>query len=248
MKPAFRYILPVLALLAATPVRAEDETKLAREILRTAEDLRFITKSQADVDLKTVTPDSNILYDLKVLSSTDQRAYLEFLAPKEERGRKMLAITKQFWSTFPDSKRVVAISKKEMIGNSAFAMADIFQIDQEKDYEPSIAAREKLDGKDVIKLDLKSKHQETPYHRLEYWVEAKGYFPVLCKMYAKSGKHLKSMYVESRKKFGDKERPETTRMEDEVQKGHTSWWPNKKLFEVNVPDNVFTKDYLLRRL
>ena len=34
------------------------------------------------------------------------------------------------------------------------------------------------------------------------------------------------------------------RMVDEVVKGHVSWWKTMALAPVQVPDNVFTRDYL----
>ena len=227
---------------------SEANRKKAREIIKKAEELRFLGKTQSDVDLKTIEGEKEITYDLKVLSSDQKRAYIEFLAPKEERGRKMLARDKQYWTTFPDSKMVHAISKKEMIGNSAFAMADVFQIDPDKDYNPAILGETKdKKGKKLIHLEMDSLHDDTPYHRIEYWVEKDGYFPVKAAMFAKSGKHVKTMYVESRKKYGDRIRPETTKMVDEIQENKLSWWTNREVTPVDVPDEVFTKEFLKRR-
>ncbi len=101
----------------------------AMQILKTAEEIRSPEKCEASVDLKTVSEGKETVYDMRLLRSTERRAHVEFLAPPEERGRRMLAKARNYWSTFPDSKRVVAISRKEMIGNSVFAVADIFQID-----------------------------------------------------------------------------------------------------------------------
>ena len=197
--------------------------KQAVDILNEAEQIRSIEKAEILVDLKTVAGKQETLYDMKILRSTERRAIIDFVGPPEERGRKMLALGRSYWSTFPDSKRVVAISSREMIGNSAFALADIFQLDAENDYNTEIVGEEKEEGVDLLKLELKEKHKDAPYTRIEYWVEQKGSFPVKAKFYGPSGKHLKTMTVDSRKEIGGRLRPEVSRMVDEVTTGRVSW-------------------------
>jgi outer membrane lipoprotein-sorting protein len=216
----------------------------AVDILNEAEQIRSLEKAEISVDLKTVSGKQESVYDMKILRSTERRAYIEFIGPPEERGRKMLALGRSYWSTFPDSKRVVAISSREMIGNSAFALADIFQLDAENDYNTEIVAAEKENGVDLLKLELKEKHKEAPYTRIEYWVELKGSFPVKAKFYGPSGKHLKTMTVDSRKEIGGRLRPEVSRMVDEVVTGRVSWWKTKSMVAASVPDQIFSKDYL----
>lgn len=216
----------------------------AKKILKLAEEIRSPEKAEALVDLKTVAAEGSSVYDMKILRSTGHRAHIEFLGPAEERGRRMLAKERNYWSTFPDSKRVVPISRREMIGNSVFAVADIFQIDTDEDYDPSIVAEETEGGITMFKLDCAARHEDAPYHRIEYWVEAGTSFPVKAKFYGVSGKHLKSLFVEARKQLAGRERPETVRMEDAVIKGRASWWKTKSMVAANVPDNVFTTDYL----
>jgi len=216
----------------------------AIDILNEAEQIRSIEKAEVTVDLKTVSGKQQSVYDMKILRSTERRAYIDFIGPPEERGRKMLALGRSYWSTFPDSKRVVAISSREMIGNSAFALADIFQLDAEKDYNAEIIGEVKENGIDLLKLELKEKHKNAPYTRIEYWVEVKGSFPVKAKFYGPSGKHLKTLTVDSRKEIGGRLRPEVSRMVDEVVTGRISWWKTKSMVAANIPDQIFSKDYL----
>ena len=219
-------------------------TEMAVKVLKTAEEIRSLEKADISVDLKNVDSKRTVIYDLKILRSTEDRAYLEFLSPAEERGRKMLAKSRSYWSTFPDSKRIVAISRKEMIGNSAFALADIFQLDSEKDYTPEIIAEEIKDGVKLYKLSLKAKHEDTPYGSIIYWVEVQGYFPNRAQFYGISGKHIKTMTIDTRKQIAGRLRPEVTRMVDEVTKGHVSWWKTKRMEPADIPDHVFSKEYL----
>jgi outer membrane lipoprotein-sorting protein len=156
----------------------------------------------------------------------------------------MLAKGRNYWSTFPDSKKVVAISRREMIGNSVFSVADMFQIDTEADYTARVVAEENDNGTNTLKLDCTAKTEDAPYHRIEYWVEKNTSFPVRAKFYGTSGKHLKTLFVETRKKLAGRLRPEVVRMEDATVKGKTSWWKTKEMRSASIPDNVFTIEYL----
>lgn len=220
------------------------DQKTARKILATAEEIRSLERAAISVDLKNEADGRTTQYDLKILRSTERRAYIEFLAPQEERGRRMLARGQSYWSTFPDSKRVVPISRREMIGNSAFAIADIFQLDADSDYDAKIVATATLNDKPVLLLELKAKHDEAPYACVEYWVTKKDSFPLKAKFYGVSGKHLKTMSIETIAKIGGRLRPSVTKMIDEAVKAHNSWWTTKSMTAANVPDMVFTQDYL----
>lgn len=238
-----------ISLLVTGVIFAKTEPKKytkqqAVDILNEAEQIRSLEKAEISVNLKTVAGKQETVYDMKILRSTERRAVIDFVGPPEERGRKMLALGRSYWSTFPDSKRVVAISSREMIGNSAFALADIFQLDAENDYNTEIVGEEKESNIDLLKLELKEKHKDAPYTRIEYWVESKGSFPVKAKFYGPSGKHLKSMTVETRKEIGGRLRPEISKMVDEVVTGRVSWWKTTAMVAAKVPDQIFSKDYL----
>ena len=216
----------------------------AVKILKIAEDIRSPDKAVIMSELKTLGDQRDTIYDMRIMRSTEQRAYLEFLAPPEEVGRRMLAKGRRYWSTFPDSKRVVAISKKEMIGNSVFALADMFQIDANTDYDPLIQAVETIDGRPALRLELTGKHEDAPYARITYWVEKDSFFPIQAMFYGVSGKHLKTLHVESRAVLAGKMRPAVTKMTDEIVKGHISFWKTKSMLSENVSDDVFSKEFI----
>lgn len=229
--------------------KAESWTKeQAVQILKIAEEIRSPNMAVIRADLKTTGDQKSSLYDMRILRSTEQRAYLEFLSPPEEVGRRMLAKGRRYWSTFPDSKRVVAISKKEMIGNSVFALADMFQIDAEADYEPLIDGSETMDGRDTLRLELRAKHDDAPYARITYWVEKGTSFPIKAKFYGVSGKHLKTLMVESRNQLAGRLRPDVTKMTDETIQGHISWWKTKTMVQEEVSEHVFSKEFLSSKI
>lgn len=244
-------LVTALNAIAASKATEHGDSRLSKQdakaILGRAEAIRCLEKAELTVELTNLDGDSRVVYDLKILNSTQRRAYVEFLAPAEERGRKMLALGRSYWSTFPDSKRVVSISSREAIGNSAFAMADIFQLDSEEDYEPEAAVRETVDGKPLIRIELKAKTKQVPYARVHYWVEEEGSFPIKAAFLGLSGKLIKELTVTARKVIGGLVRPEISRMEDKVAKGRVSFWRTKDMVPRDVPDAVFSKEYLKKR-
>lgn len=232
---------------AAPPPLAGFTRENAVEIMKSAEKIRCLDQAEVDVTLTNEQDKKKTIYDLNILRSSSRRAFVDFRAPDEERGRKMLAVDRNYWSKFPDSKRVVAISRREMIGNSAFAIADLFQLDAEADFDPTVVAKEQCDKVACLKLYLKAKHDEAPYAEVYYWVEEKGYFPLKAEFYGDSSKKLKTMIVESRRPIAGMVRPELARMIDAVTEGHFSLWKTRKMEPRNIPDQVFTKDYLGRK-
>ena len=238
--------LATVGLGAAKPAALESkEEARALQILGEAEAIRSLDQAELAVDLTTDDNGKSNSYDMKILRSTDRRAFIEFLGPKEEKGRRMLAKGQNYWSTFPDSKRVVAISRREMIGNSAFALADIFQIDTKSEYNlVSIKEIPRKGKPTIISIKLKSKSSDAPYDAITYYLEKEGSFPTKAKFYGASGKLLKTMTIMSRAQIAGRLRPKVTRMVDESAKGKMSFWKTKEMKKAELPDSIFTKDYL----
>lgn len=241
-----RSLALILCLLTPLVAGAEevDSKARARKAVQVAEELRSSDQAQLDVTLTNSEGSGNIVYLMKVLRASGRRAIVEFTAPKAEIGRKLLAVKNSYWSTFPDSKRVHAISRREMIGNSAFALADLFQMDAENDYDPDIVKTEKVDDQMCLLLELKAKHSEAPYHRILYHVEETGFFPVRAQFFGVSGKHLKTMSVEKRGLLNGKIRPKVLKMVDAVVAGKTSMWTTNKITPKQLPDKMFSVQYL----
>lgn len=221
--------------------------EMAKKVVDEAESLRAFGSASSKVRVMTKEPGGKTTYFMDVLQSSDRRAYLEFTAPAEEVGRRMLAIKTNYWTKFPDSSRVISISRREAIGNSAFAIADVFQMDTEGDYNSEIIGEEKVKGIDCYQVELKAKHNDAPYHRIVYLVKKSDSYPVKAKFYGASGKHLKTMTILKDDNLAGKVRPKVLHMKDEVTKGKLSIWTTLSVKEQSVPDNVFTKAYLKGR-
>ncbi len=236
------------------------EDKNAKIILNKAEEIRSVNFSELGVYLTTIIPkgtkenlkDKNktlsakleTVYDLKILRGDKHKAFLDFLGPAEEIGRKMLVIKRAYLSTFPDSNKVIPISRRELIGNSAFAIADVLQIDADEDYYANFNAKENQKDPKFFYLDLTAKHDDAPYAGIQYKIEKDTFFPVEAKFFSFTGKHFKTMTIETRKELAGRLRPEILKMVDEITLGKISYWKNNSVEKKNIPDNVFTKEFL----
>ena len=219
----------------------------AYNIIKKAEKIRTPHNTKSMVKLFTVNGDQKVSYELEVLKGENRKAFVNFLKPAEEKGRKMLSIGRKYWSTFPDSKFVLEISRREAIGNSAFAMADIFQIDVDTEYSVKLIGKEKLGKIECYKLELNQKIDDAAYFKIEYWASVKDTFPIQAKFYGQSGKHLKTMKLKKRMKLAGKIRPAIIQMKDEIKKNTYSIWTNRSMKSESFPANIFTKEYLKTR-
>jgi hypothetical protein len=228
----------------ATNVFALDgeELKKAESILVKAEKVRAPDQGVSYVDLRSESSKTKVIYDLEVLMGTNKRAFIDFKDPPIERGRRMLVIGQQYFAKFRHSKSAIPISRREAVGNSTFALADIFQLNLD-DYSIE-SMKSAKDG--LLHLTLKARSTSVPYAQVEYYVDQKEHFPIRAEFYGISGKHLKSLFVEEKKKFNGTLRASKVRMDDVVQVDKKSWWITKKIIEKTVPQKVFTKDYLVR--
>ncbi|MEY4632409.1 MAG: hypothetical protein RIQ81_2529 [Pseudomonadota bacterium] len=215
-----------------------------RSIMRRAEEIRAPESSEMKIKLDTTSRGTESSYTMKLLATTGRRSYSEFLAPSEERGRRMLALGRNYFSTLPDSKRVVPVSRRELIGNSAFAIADLFQIDTEKEYEPKLAGEETIGKEKALRLELTAVTDDAPYAKIHYFVRPADSFPLGARFYGISGKLLKTLSVVSMRELGGMVRPDKLRMDDNVTKGKFSIWSTLEMTRKKIPDRVFTREYL----
>ncbi len=219
----------------------------AKQIIKKAEEVRALDRSKALVKVETQSGRHKISYKMDVLQAPGRKAYLEFSAPDEERGRRMLAIKTNYWSKFPDSKRVVPISRREAIANSAFAIADVFQMGVEEDYDAKILGEEKYEAVDCYKVQLDAKHKDAPYYRIIYLVRTKDSYPVQAQFFGASGQKLKTMTIEKDAELAGRIRPSILKMVDDTTKERMSWWHTEEIEKKDVPDSVFSQGYLKGR-
>lgn len=186
----------------------------AKKMLQKAEQIRAPDEGKSYVTLTSQNAKKVIDYQLEVLIGDRKTALVEFMEPPIEKGRRLLMKEGQYFAKFRHSKSAVPISRREALGNSTFALADIFRLEL-TDYDITKMNRQISEGeKKLIELDLKAKNKNVPYDRVLYYMDAKDQFPAKAKFFGVSGKHLKTLYVEGRKKYNGTLRASIVRMDD----------------------------------
>lgn len=219
----------------------------AEKIVNEAEKIRSVDQVRSDVEVKSKTGEQHTNYTMEVLQSTGRRAYLQFTGPEIEVGRRMLAIKTKYWSKFPNSKRIVPISRREAIGNSAFAIADVFQMDTKEDYNVKILSEEIFEKQEAVKLQLDAKHKDAPYFRIVYLVRKKDNYPLRAEFYGSSNQKLKTMTILKSGTLLGRIRPTEIEMVDNVIANRSSVWRTKTMVKTQIPDEVYSQDYLRGR-
>jgi hypothetical protein len=79
-----------------------------------------------------------------------------------------------------------------------------------------------------------------------YWVKQKGYFPHRAEFYSLSGRLLKTARYEAFQQLAGRIRPTRLVLLDALRKGEASVLVYSGMVLRDLPDKIFTRDYLKR--
>ena len=95
---------------------------------------------------------------------------------------------------------------------------------------------------DVMQLDAVDNW--VTYRKVLYWVNPVNARPHKAEFYAVSGRLLKTAYYRDFQPLGGEIRPTRLIVEDALRKGHRSELGYSNMALRDLPDKIFTKDYL----
>src|SRR5687768_6879221 len=114
----------------------------------------------------------------------DDLGLVRYTTPPKERGTAYLRNGKSTWLFLPSAEKVVRVGARQNFGGGDFSNADIFRLSLVRDYTPTLAGEEPMDGVPCYKLELKAKDKTVAYDRVLYWVRRDGtFFPVRADYY-----------------------------------------------------------------
>lgn len=158
--------------------------------------------------------------EMKGWKKGDQMGLIRYTAPPKERGTAYLRNGENTWLYLPPAEKVVRVGAKQNFAGGDFSNADIFRLSLAKDYVPTLAGEETVEGQECWKLDLKARDRSVAYDRVEYWVRRDGsYFPVRADYHTLSGRRLKWLVLSEAKKLGERSRPTLLTMESALEVG-----------------------------
>jgi outer membrane lipoprotein-sorting protein len=166
-----------------------------------------------------------------------------FLSPASEEGRATLRLGENMWLYIPNVGKPIRITNLQSVVGGVFNNADIMRLDYGEEYTVTSMGEE---GESYV-LDLKAKTVAVAYDRLRMLVRKDSIMPERIECYAATGMLIKTLYFKEPKDIGDGViRPSVTETDSPLYKDYKSIMISDKLKRRDLPDEVFTLNYLQR--
>ena len=234
--------------LSAGPAWAEgaaDGDALAREMLLRADRIRFPDGGfQVDVAITTTQPDSEPdVRTYRILSKGNNRTLVQTTLPVVDRDQILLMRERDLWAFLPNLSQPIRLPLSQRLTGQV-ANGDLARANFVGDYEPKILRKERIEGETYQVLQLDAVDKWITYRRVLYWVNARNARPYKAEFYALSGRLLKTAHYQAFEPLGGENRPTRILVEDALRKGHASVLEYSNMAGRELPDKIFTKDYL----
>jgi outer membrane lipoprotein-sorting protein len=205
----------LLAVLLAVPAPPADEILRRAQVAVLGETAAYTLRMTVARPGKTER-----VVEMKGWKKGDDLGLVRYTSPPKERGTAYLRNAGSTWLFLPSAEKVVRVGAKQNFGGGDFSNGDIFRLSLTKDYIPTLAGEETVDGQATWKLELKAKDRSVAYDRIVYWVRTDGtFFPVRADYYTLSGRRLKWLTMGAVAKIGGRTRPTELTMESALETG-----------------------------
>lgn len=240
----------LLALVHDAPAETSTEPQedaLARSIVEKADSIRFPQKGfEVKVSVKSTTngePGEQRLYN--VLSKGNDNTIVGIVEPASERGQIMLMRGRELWVFLPTVSQPVRLSLSQRLTGQV-SNGDLARANFAGDYNPRVLRTETVDRDTYYVLELNAVDRGVTYHRVLYWVNKSNFRPHKAEFYSVSDRKLKVAHYENYKALGGEIRPTRLVLQDALRENDESVLDYSDLKLRDLPDKMFTKDYLKR--
>jgi outer membrane lipoprotein-sorting protein len=226
---------------------AAEDDQLALTILKKADEIRFPGEGfQVDVAISTTSAgNSEDVRKYRILSKGNENTVVMVTEPASERGQILLMKGRDLWVFLPSVSQPVRLSLAQRLTGQV-ANGDLARSNFTGDYIPKLVRTDALDGEKYHVLELTAVDRTVTYHRVMYWVNAANFRPHRAEFYSLSNRLLKTCRYENFKTLLGTMRPTRLVMEDALRKGEESVLEYSAMKLRDLPDKIFTKDYLNR--
>ena len=221
-----------------------DEAK-ARRIVEAADRIRFPADGfQVDVSIVTTSKDqAPEERSYRVLSKGNDRTIVMVTAPADERGQILLMREHDLWVFLPNVSQPVRLSLAQRLTGQV-ANGDLARANFTGDYNPSLLRIDTIDGVKYDVLELTAVDNSVTYRRVLYWIRESDSEPYKAEFYSVSNRLLKTCTYGKYDKMAGRRRPTRLVMTDALRAGEQSVLDYSGMKLRELPDKVFTKDYL----
>lgn len=237
-------LLCVIANIGAAAGAAENDN-LARDVLERADRIRFpVGGYQVDVTITTTEPNSDPdIRGYRILSKGNSQTLVKTTAPAIDRDQILLMRDRDLWAFLPNLSQPIRLPLSQRLTGQV-ANGDLARANFAGDYQPQVLRKEKIEGEVYHVLQLDAVDNWVTYHRVLYWVNAKNGRPYKAELYALSGRLLKTCQYQDFRALGGATRPTKLVIDDALRSGNRSVLEYSNLVDRDLPDKIFTKDYL----
>lgn len=243
-----KIFLPLLLCVIAyidAPAGAAENENLARELLDRVDHIRFPEGGyQVDVAITTAEPDSEPeVRSYRILSKGNSKSLVKTTAPAIDRDQILLMRDNDLWAFLPNLSQPIRLPLSERLTGQV-ANGDLARANFSGDYQPQILRKDTIEGQNYYVLQLDAVDKWVTYHKVLLWVNVKNGRPYKAEFYALSGRLLKTCRYEDFHVLGGENRPTRLVIENALRTGNRSVLDYSNLVDRDLPDKVFTKDYL----
>ena len=237
-----------LALAAATSpaAAAEDDSEaLGRAIVERADRVRFPGEAfQVDISVATRSDgQEGDAWKYRVLSKGNENTVVMVTEPAAERGQIMLMKGRDLWVFLPSVSQPVRLALSQRLTGQV-ANGDLARANFAGDYTPRLLRVDSIAGDQYNVLELLAKDRSVTYHKVIYWVLQGKDWPYKAEFYSLSDRLLKTCRYERYQTMLGKPRPTRLVMEDALRQGEQSVLDYTEMKLRDLPDKLFTKEYL----
>jgi len=150
---------------------------------------------------------------------------------------------RDLWIYMPNLSQPIRLALSQRLTGQV-ANGDLARANFSGDYVPALTGKESVDGESCYVLELSAVDRGVTYHRVKYWVKESDNRPNKAEFYSVSERLLKVGTYRGFQTLGGKTRPTQVVIEDALKKGEQSVLEYSNLRLRELPDKMFTKDYL----
>ena len=229
----------------AAHAAAEDD--LARSILEKADQIRTPQEAfQVEVKINTAAPGQDVeVRKYRILSKGNENTVVQVIEPASDRGQVMLMKGRDLWVFMPSVSQPVRLGLAQRLTGQV-ANGDLARANFTGDYIPKVLRTDTIDGEAYYVLELTAVDRGVTYNKVTYWVRQSNFRPHRAEFYSLSNRLLKTARYENYKPMLGKPRPTRLVMEDALRKDEESVLDYSEMKLRDLPDRIFTKDYLQR--
>jgi outer membrane lipoprotein-sorting protein len=224
-----------------------ESDELAKSILQKADLVRFPSHDfEVAVTINTTGASSSAeSRKYRIFSKGNENTIVMATEPASERGQVLLMKGRDLWIFLPTLSQPVRLGLAQRLTGQV-ANGDLARANFVGDYQPKLIRTDTVDGESLYVLELTAVDRSVTYHRILYWVLQSTYWPRKAEFYSLSDRLLKTCIYEEFRPMAGRTRPTRLVMHDALRSGEESILEYSDMRLRDLPDKMFTKDYLKR--